>query len=84
MASTPSIEILLSKYFKPEAERVLKEHPELINQVLPICLTNEAPMCWRAAWVARTVIEENDARVRPTSIKYLMYYLKKRMVINAN
>lgn len=71
MANTPSIEILLSKYFKPDAERVLKEHPELIMQILPICLTNEPPMCWRAAWVTRTVIEENDARVRPYIDKIL-------------
>ena len=65
MSDTPNIEILLSKYFKPEAERVLKEHPELIEQIVPICLTNEPPMCWRAAWVVRSAMDEDDERVKP-------------------
>ncbi len=65
MSDIPNIEILLSKYVKPEADRVLKKYPALIEQIVPLCLTDKAPMCWRAAWVVRSAMDEDDKRVKP-------------------
>lgn len=65
MADTPHIEIVLSKYFKPDADRFMYEHPELFEEVAHFMLTNTPPMCWRAAWVIRTAMEDNDERLIP-------------------
>lgn len=64
MEPLPPIELVLSKYFKPDADRFMSEHPEIFEDVAEFMLTETPPMCWRAAWVIRFAMTENDERLR--------------------
>ncbi len=77
MSDQPPLELLLSKYFKTKAVQTIREYPELIEQILPICLTNKPPMCWRAAWVTRSAMDKNDAQAIPYIDRFLQVLPKK-------
>ncbi|MBO6792836.1 MAG: hypothetical protein JJ895_02910 [Balneolaceae bacterium] len=77
MSDQPPLELLLSKYFKTKAVQAIQDHPELIEQILPICLTDKPPMCWRAAWVIRSAVDKNDAQLIPYIDRILQVLPKK-------
>lgn len=64
MIDQSKLTLVLSKFFKPDADRFMKEHPEYFSEVLKMSLTNDPPMCWRAAWLIHSAMTKNDERVR--------------------
>jgi len=65
MANQPPLEIVLSKFFKKDVEKYMRENPHQFEAILQLSITDEAPMCWRAAWVAQTFMEGDDPRIKP-------------------
>ena len=61
----PDLEFALSKQFKKEAMQYLHNHPEEFEQVIRLSVSDHPKLCWRAAWMIRSCISKNDARVQP-------------------
>ena len=61
----PALTIVLSKLFKEDVAKFMQDYPEEFNSIVELSITDEKPMCWRAAWVVQTFMIQNDARVQP-------------------
>ncbi len=59
-------ELLLKPWIgKDNFLKIIRAHPEYINPLLAICKTDRAPQAWRAAWLLRHVLRNNDERLGP-------------------
>jgi hypothetical protein len=60
-----ALEIVLSRLFKEDVFKFMQEYPEEFVSIVELSVTDEKPMCWRAAWVVQNFMEYDDERVRP-------------------
>lgn len=60
-----TLERALTKSLKADAIEYLQEHPEDFEKTLRICLSDAPTMCWRAAWMVNSSMDQNDERVTP-------------------
>ncbi len=65
MAEKPALEIVLSKLFKEDVFKFMQEYPKEFESILELSITDDKPICWRAAWVIQNFMERDDQRVRP-------------------
>lgn len=59
------LESVLMRRNKQEMVQFLTDHPEHFKKAMILALSNEPPLCWRAAWLVGGVIKKNDSRVKP-------------------
>lgn len=43
----------------------MNQFPEEFESIVALTITDEKPICWRAAWVVQTFMEQDDERVQP-------------------
>ncbi len=65
MAEKPALEIVLSKLFKEDVFKFMHEYHEEFESIIELSVTDEKPICWRAAWVVQNFMEQDDERVKP-------------------
>ena len=65
MSDKPSLDIVLSKFFKKDVFNFMNQFPEEFESIVVLTITDEKPICWRAAWVVQTFMEQDDERVQP-------------------
>ena len=65
MSDKPSLDIVLSKFFKKDVFNFMNQFPEEFESIVALTITDEKPICWRAAWVVQTFMEQDDERVQP-------------------
>lgn len=59
------LEQILIRRNKSEMIEFLDQHPQSFDQTVVLALSNEPPLCWRAAWLVGGVTKKNDARIKP-------------------
>lgn len=59
------LEQILIRRNKSEMADFCQQDSNNFDQVMLFALKNEAPLCWRAAWLIGSIIKTDDARVKP-------------------
>ncbi len=59
----PFEHVLLNSY-KEQMISYMGSHPEAIDEAIQLALSNRQPHAWRAAWLLRSMLGENDMRLR--------------------
>jgi hypothetical protein len=68
-----TLEDILVTFDSCEMRNYLKKHPEYFEAVIRLAVSDNQPLSWRAAWMLKYSIEQNDIR--------LQQYIKE--IINA-
>lgn len=62
--ATPLENILINSY-KEEMVLYINSHPDEVDELIELAISNKQPYSWRAAWLLCNCMEENDLRVQP-------------------
>lgn len=50
---------------KSKKVQFLDDHPEYFDEAMKLALSQEQPLCWRAAWMVGGYMKKNDPRIDP-------------------
>jgi hypothetical protein len=62
-SETP-LERALTHSYKSDMMEYLRQHPEAFEEAVGLALVDKPPYSWRAAWLLRSSMRKNDARIR--------------------